>query len=42
MKQIPVLLLLGLVLSLCNLGDKLKTSDNSSSSGKSASSGHWR
>jgi len=38
MKQIPVLLFLGLVLSLCNLGDKLKTADNSSGSGKSASS----
>lgn len=39
MKQIPVLLLLGLVLSLCNLGDKLKTADKSTGSGKSASSG---
>jgi len=38
MKQIPVLLFLGLVLSLCNLGDKLKTADNSNGSGKSASS----
>jgi len=38
MKQIPVLLFLGLVLSLCNLGDKLKTGDNSTGSGKSSSS----
>ena len=38
MKQIPVLLFLGLVLSLCNLGDKLKTADKSTDSGKSASS----
>jgi hypothetical protein len=38
MKQIPVLLFLGLVLSLCNLGDKLKTGDKSTGSGKSASS----
>jgi hypothetical protein len=38
MKQIPVLLFLGLVLSLCNLGDKLKTGDNSSGSGKSTAS----
>jgi hypothetical protein len=38
MEQIPVLLFLGLVLSLCNLGDKLKTGDKSTGSGKSASS----
>jgi hypothetical protein len=38
MKQLPVLLFLGLVLSLCNLGDKLKTGDKSTGSGKSASS----
>lgn len=38
MKQIPVLLFLGLVLSLCNLGDKLKTADKSTGSDKSASS----
>lgn len=38
MKQIPVLLFLGLVLSLCNLGDKLKTADKGTGPGKSASS----
>ncbi len=38
MKQIPVLLFLGLVLSFCNLGDKLKTADKSTGSDKSASS----
>src|SRR5688572_4943510 len=38
MKQIPALLLLGLALTLCNLGDKLKSSNNSSSPGKSSSS----
>jgi hypothetical protein len=38
MKQIPVLLLLGFALSLCNLTNKLKTSTNSSAPGKSASS----
>ena len=37
MKQIPVLLFLGLVLSLCNLGDKLKTGDKSAGSGTSSS-----
>ncbi len=37
MKQIPVLLFLGLVLSLCNLGDKLKTGDKSTGSGTSSS-----
>jgi len=38
MKQIPVLLLLGFALSLCNLTNKLKTSTNSSAPGKSTSS----
>jgi hypothetical protein len=38
MKQIPVLLVLGFALSLCNLTNKLKSS-NSSEPGKSASSG---
>ena len=38
MKQIPVLLLLGLALTLCNLTDKTKTGDSSGGSGKSASS----
>ena len=38
MKQIPVLLVLGFALSLCNLSDKLKTSTNSNTPGKSASS----
>lgn len=37
MKTIPVLLLLGLALSLCNLSNKLKSSSNSNS-GKSSSS----
>ena len=38
MKQIPVLLVLGFALSLCNLTNKLKTSPNANSSGKSATS----
>lgn len=38
MKQIPVLIVLGFALSLCNLSNKLKTSTNSSEPGKSASS----
>lgn len=38
MKQIPVLLVLGFALSLCNLSNKLKTSTNSNAPGKSASS----
>jgi len=38
MKQIPALILIGFALALCNLGDKLKTADNSSNSGKSATS----
>jgi len=38
MKQIPIFLFLGLVLSLCNLTDKLKTADKSTNSGKTASS----
>jgi hypothetical protein len=38
MKQIPVLLVLGFALSLCNLTNKLKSSNNSSRPGKSASS----
>lgn len=38
MKQIPVLLVLGFALSLCNLTNKLKTSTNSNERGKSASS----
>lgn len=38
MKQISALLLLGLALTLCNLSDRLKTADNSSSPGKSSSS----
>ena len=38
MKQIPVLIVLGFALSLCNLSDKLKTSTNSNTPGKSASS----
>lgn len=37
MKQIPVLLVLGFALSLCNLTNKLKTSTNSNAPGKSAS-----
>lgn len=36
MKQIPVLLLLGVALSLCNLTNKLKRSANSGGSGKTA------
>jgi hypothetical protein len=36
MKQIPVLLVLGFALSLCNLTNKLKTSTNSGGSGKTA------
>jgi hypothetical protein len=39
MKQIPVLLVLGLALSLCNLSNRLRTSTNSGESGKSASAG---
>ena len=41
MKQIPMLLLLGLAISLCNLSDKLKSSNNSNSanSGSSTTSG---
>jgi hypothetical protein len=38
MKQIPVLLVLGFALSLCNLTDKLKTSKTGTGSGKSESS----
>lgn len=38
MKTIPILLVLGVALSLCNLTNKLKTSNNSSEPGKSASS----
>ena len=38
MKQIPVLLVLGFALSLCNLTNKLKTSTNSNAPGKSGSS----
>ena len=38
MKQIPVLLVLGFALSLCNLSNRLKTSTNPSGPGKSASS----
>ena len=37
MKQIPVLLVLGFALSLCNLTNRLKTSTNSNESGKTAS-----
>jgi len=37
MKQIPVLLVLGFALSLCNLTNKLKTSTNSNEPGKSSS-----
>jgi hypothetical protein len=37
MKQIPILLFLGLALSLCNLSDKLKSGDKSTNSGKSSS-----
>ncbi|HLO01275.1 MAG TPA: hypothetical protein VK208_22645 [Pyrinomonadaceae bacterium] len=36
MKQIPVLVVLGFALSLCNLTNKLKTSTNSGSPGKTA------
>jgi hypothetical protein len=39
MKQIPVLIVLGFALSLCNLTSKLRSSNNSSGPGKSASSG---
>lgn len=38
MKQIPVLIVLGFALSLCNLTNKLKSSNNSNGAGKSASS----
>ncbi len=38
MKQIPILLFLGLALSLCNLSDKLKTADKSANSNKSVTS----
>ena len=38
MKQIPVLIVLGFALSLCDLTNKLKSSNNSSRPGKSASS----
>jgi len=38
MKHIPVLLVLGFALSLCNLTNKLKPSSNSNSPGKSSSS----
>ena len=38
MKQIPVLVLLGLALSLCNLTNKLKSSNNSNTGSKSSSS----
>ena len=38
MKQIPVLIVLGFALSLCNLTNKLKSSNNSNGPGKSASS----
>ena len=37
MKQIPMLLLLGLALSLCNLSDKFKSSKNSNGSGTTSS-----
>lgn len=37
MKQIPVLLLLGFALSLCNLSNKLKNTDRSGQPGKSSS-----
>jgi hypothetical protein len=37
MKQIPVLLVLGFALSLCNLTNKLKSSNNSGGPGQSAS-----
>jgi hypothetical protein len=38
MKTIPILLVLGVALSLCNLSNKLKTSTNSSEPSKSGSS----
>lgn len=38
MKQIPIVLVLGFALSLCNLTDKLKSSSSNSNSGKTASS----
>jgi hypothetical protein len=38
MKQIPILIVLGFALSLCNLTNKLKSSNNSNGPGKSASS----
>ena len=38
MKLIPVVLVLGFALSLCNLTNKLKTSTNSNGPGKTASS----
>lgn len=38
MKQIPMLLLLGLALSLCNLSDKFKSSKNSNGSGTGTTS----
>jgi hypothetical protein len=38
MKQIPMLLLLGLALSLCNISDKLKSSKNSNGSGTGTTS----
>jgi hypothetical protein len=38
MKQIPLFLVLGFALSLCNLTNRLKSSDNSNSSGRSTSS----
>ncbi|HEY0430169.1 MAG TPA: hypothetical protein VGC61_00090 [Pyrinomonadaceae bacterium] len=38
MKQIPVLLVLGFALSLCNLSNKLKPSSNSNAPGKTATS----
>jgi len=38
MKQIPVLIVLGFALSLCNLTNKLKSSNNKNGPGKSASS----
>ena len=38
MKQIPTILLLGFALSLCNLGNKLKTSSNSGGTGSEKSS----
>src|SRR6267143_4457908 len=37
MKQIPVLLVLGFALSLCNLSNKLKPATNSGGPGKSTS-----